>query len=57
MKKSKIEFRKGNAGGGNQIRQPFLKNIKKKYQSKKFKNVDHVHFWILYWKLSNVKKK
>ena len=48
MKKSKIEFRRGNAGGGNQIRQPFLKNIKKNINLKKFKNVDHVHFFGYY---------
>ena len=24
MKKNKIEFRRGNAGGGNQLRQPYL---------------------------------
>ena len=27
LKKKKIEFRRGNAGGGNQMRQPYLKNI------------------------------
>ena len=25
--KNNIEFRRGNAGGGNQLRQPYLKNI------------------------------
>lgn len=44
LKKQKIEFRRGNAGGGNQLRQPYLKNlIKKKINYKDFKNVDHIH--------------
>ena len=27
LTKNNIEFRRGNAGGGNQLRQPYLKNI------------------------------
>ncbi len=48
MKKNKIEFRRGNAGGGNQLRQPYLKKFIKKINFKKFKNVDHVHFFGYY---------
>ena len=48
MKKHKIEFRRGNAGGGNQLRQPWLKNIIGKINFEKFKNVDHVHFFGYY---------
>ena len=29
MKKNGVEFRRGNAGGGNQIRQPYLRDIVK----------------------------
>ena len=46
--KNYIEFRRGNAGGGNQLRQPYLKNIVKKINFKKFKNVDRVHFFGYY---------
>ena len=30
LKKQKIEFRRGNAGGGNQLRQPYLKKFNQK---------------------------
>ena len=43
MKKNGIEFRRGNAGGGNQLRQPWLKKIIKNVNFNKFKNVDHIH--------------
>ena len=43
MKKSGIEFRRGNAGGGNQIRQPYLKKITKKLNLNNFPVVEHVH--------------
>ena len=42
MLKSGIEFR-GNAGGGNQIRQPYLKGITKKLDLRKFPVVEHIH--------------
>jgi CDP-6-deoxy-D-xylo-4-hexulose-3-dehydrase len=49
MIKHKIEFRRGNAGGGNQLRQPYLRNIIKKNLSlKNFSEVDHVHFFGYY---------
>ena len=48
LKKNKIEFRKGNAGGGNQLRQPYLKNFRKKINLKDFKEVDHIHFFSCY---------
>jgi CDP-6-deoxy-D-xylo-4-hexulose-3-dehydrase len=39
---SKIEFRRGLSGGGNQLRQPYIKkNFKINYDE--FKNVDYVH--------------
>jgi CDP-6-deoxy-D-xylo-4-hexulose-3-dehydrase len=43
MKKNKIEFRRGNAGGGNQLRQPYISKYIKKINMKDFKNVEHVH--------------
>jgi len=46
--KNNIEFRRGNAGGGNQLRQPYLKDIIKLKNFKEFKNVEHVHFFGYY---------
>ena len=46
--KNKIEFRRGNAGGGNQLRQPYIRQITKKINLKYFKKVDHVHFFGYY---------
>ncbi len=46
--KNGIEFRRGNAGGGNQLRQPYINNVVKNINLKKFKNVDHVHFFGYY---------
>jgi len=43
LKKNNIEFRRGNAGGGNQLRQPYLKNYVKKINFSNFKNVEYVH--------------
>ncbi len=40
LSKKGIEFRRGNAGGGNQLRQPYLKNFKNPV---KFKNTEVVH--------------
>lgn len=48
MKKYSIEFRRGNVGGGNQLRQPYLKEISKKLNFKNFKIVDHIHFFGYY---------
>lgn len=48
MKKNKIEFRRGNAGGGNQLRQPYLKNYIKNINLKNFNEVDHIHFFGYY---------
>ena len=48
LKKNAIEYRVGSVGGGNQLRQPYLKsyNLKKNYKS--LKNTDHMHFYGLY---------
>jgi CDP-6-deoxy-D-xylo-4-hexulose-3-dehydrase len=48
MKRNKIEFRRGNAGGGNQLRQPYLKNFIKNIKLKNFPEVDHIHFFGYY---------
>ena len=41
LRENGIEFRRGLAGGGNQLRQPFFKDKNIDYSD--FKNVDHVH--------------
>ena len=46
--KNNIEFRRGNAGGGNQLRQPYLKDLIKLKNFKEFKNVELVHFFGYY---------
>ena len=48
LNKYNIEFRRGNAGGGNQLRQPYLKNKVRLKNFKKFKNVEKVHFFGYY---------
>ena len=43
----KIEFRRGTSGGGNQLRQPFMRKLMpEEYQ--KYPKVDHVHFFGAY---------
>ena len=46
--KNKIEFRRGNAGGGNQLRQPYLQKFIKNTNLNNFKEVDHIHFFGYY---------
>jgi CDP-6-deoxy-D-xylo-4-hexulose-3-dehydrase len=48
MRENGIEFRRGSAGGGNQIRQPYLKNIVPEKHYLNFPNVEHVHFYGFY---------
>lgn len=48
MKKAGIEYRRGSAGGGNQLRQPYLKNLVKKNYYKKFKITEFIHFFGFY---------
>jgi CDP-6-deoxy-D-xylo-4-hexulose-3-dehydrase len=48
LTKNKIEFRRGSAGGGNQLRQPYLKEIAKKINLKTFIEVEHIHFFGYY---------
>ena len=48
LDKEKIEYRVGSAGGGNQLRQPYLKNLVTKKEIKQFKNTEHIHFCSFY---------
>jgi CDP-4-dehydro-6-deoxyglucose reductase, E1 len=48
MRDSGIEFRRGSAGGGNQIRQPYLKGIVPDGHHREFPETEHVHFYGFY---------
>ena len=48
MRDSGVEFRRGSAGGGNQIRQPYLKGIVPKGHHLDFPETEHVHFYGFY---------
>ena len=48
MHESGVEFRRGSAGGGNQIRQPYLKGIVPKDHHLDFPQTEHVHFYGFY---------
>ena len=48
MRESRIEFRRGNAGGGNQLRQPYLKGIIKHKEWEKYPHVEHMHHFSWY---------
>jgi CDP-6-deoxy-D-xylo-4-hexulose-3-dehydrase len=43
-----VEFRRGTSGGGNQLRQPYLKRLAGEREFAKYPNVDHVHFFGFY---------
>ena len=44
LKAHGVEFRRGTSGGGNQVRQPYLRKIVGENAWKDYPNVDHVHF-------------
>jgi CDP-6-deoxy-D-xylo-4-hexulose-3-dehydrase len=48
MREEKIEFRRGSAGGGNQLRQPYLRALLGDQAHAGFTEVDHVHFYGFY---------
>lgn len=48
LEKNGIEFRRGNAGGGNQLRQPYLQKITKNINLRNFPNVEHIHHFGYY---------
>lgn len=43
-----IEFRRGSAGGGNQLRQPYLRDFVGAEEWLQYPNTEHVHFYGLY---------
>lgn len=48
MRDSGVEFRRGSAGGGNQMRQPYLKGIVPDGHHRDFPEIEHVHFYGFY---------
>jgi CDP-6-deoxy-D-xylo-4-hexulose-3-dehydrase len=45
MQAAKVEFRRGSAGGGNQLRQPYLKDVVKQNEWEEFPETEHIHFF------------
>lgn len=43
-----VEFRRGLSGGGNQLRQPYLKRVVGDEEAEKYPAVNHVHFYGCY---------
>jgi CDP-6-deoxy-D-xylo-4-hexulose-3-dehydrase len=48
LREAGVEFRRGTSGGGNQLRQPYLRRIVGEEAWKKYPKVDHVHFFGMY---------
>jgi CDP-6-deoxy-D-xylo-4-hexulose-3-dehydrase len=48
LMEAKVEFRRGLSGGGNQIRQPYLKKLYPLLNAANFPIVDHIHFFSWY---------
>jgi CDP-6-deoxy-D-xylo-4-hexulose-3-dehydrase len=44
LREQGIEFRRGTSGGGNQLRQPYLRGLVSEKEFRRFPKVDHVHF-------------
>ena len=48
LKEVGVEFRRGSAGGGNQLRQPYLQGVVEKDEHKNYPVVEHIHFFGFY---------
>ncbi|EFK08330.1 DegT/DnrJ/EryC1/StrS aminotransferase family protein [delta proteobacterium NaphS2] len=48
MRDARVEFRRGSSGGGNQLRQPYLKGIIAAKEYEKYPQVEHIHFYGYY---------
>lgn len=48
MRKSRVEFRRGSSGGGNQLRQPYLKGIVPEKEFENYPETEHIHFYGYY---------
>jgi len=48
LRQAGVEFRRGSSGGGNQVRQPYLKGIVQDKEWEKYPETEHVHFFGYY---------
>jgi CDP-6-deoxy-D-xylo-4-hexulose-3-dehydrase len=48
LREAKVEFRRGTSGGGNQLRQPYIRKLLGDQNLKQYPKVDHVHFYGYY---------
>lgn len=48
MRRAGVEFRRGLSGGGNQLRQPYLRRLLGDEECAKYPVIDHVHFYGFY---------
>jgi CDP-6-deoxy-D-xylo-4-hexulose-3-dehydrase len=48
LKNAGVEFRRGSSGGGNQLRQPYLKSFMPEKEFEKYPEVEHIHFYGYY---------
>ncbi len=48
MREGGVEFRRGSSGGGNQLRQPYLKGIIPDKEWENYPEMEHVHFYGYY---------
>ena len=48
LREANVEFRRGSSGGGNQLRQPYLKEVIPDKEWERYPEVEHVHFYGYY---------
>lgn len=48
MREAGVEFRRGSAGGGNQLRQPYLKGVVPEGLHAEYHETEHIHFFGFY---------
>ncbi len=48
LRQAGVEFRRGSSGGGNQLRQPYLRGIIKENAWEDFPEIEHIHFYGYY---------
>ncbi len=48
LREEGVEFRRGSAGGGNQLRQPYLRGVVPDGHYRNYPEVEHIHFFGMY---------
>jgi len=48
LRRAKVEFRRGSSGGGNQLRQPYLKDFVCNKEYENYPEIEHIHFFGYY---------